>query len=287
MWRRSGPSAGEVGAVRVDRGGAGHAVDDVLLSASEPGNRFRSAGRPAARWTCRALRRECERAKVALSAETAVDVDVEGVPVRMVRGDVEELSAPLVTRQLDTLGTVLGRSDGEGSPLRLILLLGGASATPSLVEAAGARFEVPVIAVPRVGEALARRTRDHRPPPTFRRRLRGGVCDDGSSWRGARAESDGGRRRVAGRGAGPRATPLGSDGAADRGHGASRPRRPVPGEPRTGADAARGRAVDAAPRPLGPGRRVAAPVPRSCDPGLAWRGSRFLGRPTWPWRPRC
>jgi hypothetical protein len=37
----------------------------------------------------------------------------------------------------------------------MILLLGGASATPSLVEAAGARFEVPVVAVPRVGDVLA------------------------------------------------------------------------------------------------------------------------------------
>ena len=36
------------------------------------------------------------------------------------------------------------RSDEEGSPLRMILLVGGAaSAAPLLVEAAGARFESP------------------------------------------------------------------------------------------------------------------------------------------------
>ena len=191
VWRRSGASAGEVVAVRVDRGGAGHAVDDILLSALSRGTGF---GRPAGwpRVDRPSLRRECERAKVALSAETAVDVDVEGVPVRMVRGDVEELSAPLVTRQLDTLGAVLGRSDDEGSPLRMILLLGGASATPSLVEAAGARFEVPVIAVPRVGEVLARPATDGRPRPRWGR-LRGGVRDARLPWRGARAER---RRRT-------------------------------------------------------------------------------------------
>jgi hypothetical protein len=157
VWRQTGPSAGEVGVARVDRGGAGHAVDDVLLGALTQGTGFgRSAGRSNV--DVPALHRECERAKTALSAETAVDVDVEGVPVRMVRGDVEDLSAPLVMRQLDTLGAAIARSDQEGSPLRMILLLGGATAAPSLVEAASVRFEVPVIAAPRVGEAFARRT---------------------------------------------------------------------------------------------------------------------------------
>ncbi len=155
VWRRT-ETAGDVVAVRADRGGAGHAVDDALLSAMSRGTGF---GRPAG-WSpvdLPGLRSECERAKVALSAETAVDVDVEGVPVRMVRGDVEELSAPLVMRQLDTLGAVLARSDDDGSPLRMILLVGGAAAAPSLVEAAGARFDVPVVAVPRLGDVFASR----------------------------------------------------------------------------------------------------------------------------------
>ena len=95
VWRQTGPSAGDVGEARVDRGGAGHAVDDVLLGALTQGTGFgRSAGQSNV--DVPALHRECERAKAALSAETAVDVDVEGVPVRMVRGDVEDLSAPLV-----------------------------------------------------------------------------------------------------------------------------------------------------------------------------------------------
>ena len=288
VWRRSGASAGEVVAVRVDRGGAGHAVDDTLLSALSRGTGF---GRPTGwpRVDRPSLRRECERAKVALSAETAVDVDVEGVPVRMVRGDVEELSAPLVTRQLDTLGTVLGRSDGEGSPLRLILLLGGASATPSLVEAAGARFEVPVIAVPRVGEVLAR-TGDYAAAD------RTGVG------------SAAGYATTAPRGAAPAPSPTEDDDASPAAVLARARRRWAPMVPLTAATAvastssgpratapastprstALGRAVDsrAVDRCTGTGR-VAAPGRVRATRGSPRRGSRFLGRPTWPWRPRC
>jgi hypothetical protein len=158
VWRQSAPSAGDIVSMRVDRGNAGHAVDDSLLAALCQGSGLgRSEGRPPVDLS--QLRRACERAKVSLSAETAVDVDVDGVPVRMVRSDVEELSARLLARQLDILRTAVSRSDDEGAPLRMILLLGGAAAAPSLVEAASARFDVPVISVPRVGDRLARRTR--------------------------------------------------------------------------------------------------------------------------------
>jgi hypothetical protein len=156
VWRQSASAAGDVVAVRVDRGAAGHAVDDVLLTALSSGVGFgRPVGPPSP--DLPRLRRECERAKVALSTETAVDVDVDGVPVRMVRSDVEELSARLLRRQLDTLAAALSRSDDE-APLRMVLLLGGAAAAPSLVQAAGARFEVPVLAVPRVGDAVTKGT---------------------------------------------------------------------------------------------------------------------------------
>jgi hypothetical protein len=155
VWRQSDPATGDVVTVRVDRGAAGHAVDDVLLAALCSGVGF---GRPAAAPNpdLPRLRRECERAKVALSTQTAVDVDVDGVPVRMVRSDVEELSARLLRRQLDTLAAALARSEDDEAPLRMVLLLGGAAAAPSLVQAAGARFEVPVIAVPRVSDAMAK-----------------------------------------------------------------------------------------------------------------------------------
>ena len=186
VWRQTGPSAGDVGEARVDRGGAGHAVDDVLLGALTQGTGFgRSAGQSNV--DVPALHRECERAKAALSAETAVDVQVEGVPVRMVRGDVEDLSAPLVMRQLDTLGAALGRSDQEGSPLRLILLLGGATATPSLVEAAERPVRGPRDRGARVGEAFAKRTATPA-ADTLRRRFERGVCADAS--RGAAPASD-------------------------------------------------------------------------------------------------
>jgi molecular chaperone DnaK len=157
VWKQSAPSSGDVVAMRIDRGNAGHAVDDALLTALCHGTGLgRSEARPPVNLP--QLRRECERAKVALSAETAVDIDIDGVPVRMVRSDVEQLSARLLTRQLDTLGTAVSRSHEETAPLRMILLLGGATAAPSLVEAASARFDVPVIAVPRVGDTLARQT---------------------------------------------------------------------------------------------------------------------------------
>ena len=157
VWKQSAPATGDIVAVRVDRGAAGHAVDDVLLAALRSGDGFgRPVGPPSPDMT--RLRRECERAKVALSTETAVDVDVEGVPVRMVRSDVEELGARLLRRQLDTLAAALSRTDDNEAPLRMVLLLGGAAAAPSLVQAAGARFEVPVLAVPRVGDAMTKGT---------------------------------------------------------------------------------------------------------------------------------
>ena len=155
VWRQSSASSGDVVAMRVDRGNAGHAVDDALLAALCHGTGLgRSEGRTPV--DLPQLRRACERAKVALSADTAVDVDVDGVPVRVVRSDVEELTARLLTRQLDILGTAVSRSDDDGAPLRMILLVGGAASAPSLVEAASQRFDVPVIAVPRVGDRLAR-----------------------------------------------------------------------------------------------------------------------------------
>ncbi len=157
VWRQSDSAAGDVVAVRVDRGAAGHAVDDVLLAALCSGVGFgRPVGPPNP--DLPRLRRGCERAKVALSTETAVDVDVDGTPVRMVRSDLEELSARLLRRQLDTLEAALARSEDEQAPLRRIVLLGGAAAAPSLVQAAGARFEVPVLAVPRVSDAMAKGT---------------------------------------------------------------------------------------------------------------------------------
>jgi Hsp70 protein len=147
-------SAGDAYTVRVDRGGAGRAVDDALVRAlSSPG--IGDADRPLADLS--SLRRECERAKIALSTETAVDLDVAGMPVRLVRADVEEQSARLLARQLDALDTARAQSGSNASPLRLILLVGGAAAAPALVEAASARFDLPVIAVPRLGEALAER----------------------------------------------------------------------------------------------------------------------------------
>jgi hypothetical protein len=155
VWRQSSASSGEVVAVRVDRGNAGHAVDDALLGALCHGTGLgRSQERPSV--DLPRVRRACERAKISLSAETAADVDVDGVPVRMVRSDVEELSARLLARQLDILGTAVSRSDQDAAPVRMILLVGGAASAPSLVEAASDRFDVPVIAVPRVGDRLAR-----------------------------------------------------------------------------------------------------------------------------------
>jgi hypothetical protein len=94
------------------------------------------------RSTFRPCGRECERAKVSLSAETAVDLQVDGEAVRMVRGDIEQLSA----RSSPASWTPSHRADlseRDGSPLRMILLLGGAADAPSLVEAASVRFEVP------------------------------------------------------------------------------------------------------------------------------------------------
>ncbi len=144
-------SSGAVHALRVDHGGAGHAVDDTLLAA------VRTGGEELHPSDLEGLRRECERAKIALSSETSVDLDVRGMPVRLVRADLEELSARLLARQLDTLETVRVQSERAGSPLRLILLVGGAAAAPALVEAASARFELPVVAVPRLGDAVAER----------------------------------------------------------------------------------------------------------------------------------
>jgi molecular chaperone DnaK (HSP70) len=245
VWRQSDPATGDVVAVRVDRGAAGHAVDDVLLAALCSGVGF---GRPAAAPNpdLPLLRRECERAKVALSTQTAVDVDVDGVPVRMVRSDVEELSARLLRRQLDTLAAALARSEDDEAPLRMVLLLGGAAAAPSLVQAAGARFEVPVIAVPRVSDAMAKGTIDadklDQPEP---------VTAPARQPRSAMAAPNAAQADESDVGAvGQGSAPLGSGGAAD---GDTGRRLPFRGD--------RGR-TQPPPRSTVPPRCAPLPVPR-------------------------
>ena len=149
VWRHSA-QGGDVGPAHVDRGHAGHALDDTLVAAVLP---TRADGRVHGAVDVAHLRAECASAKVVLSSETAADVDVAGVPVRLVRGEIEELTRRLLARQLDTLAAVLALQP-QGAPVRLVLLVGGGAQAPYLVEAASERFDVPVLSVPRVGHAL-------------------------------------------------------------------------------------------------------------------------------------
>lgn len=149
-WRQSA-TGGSIGTATVDRGHAGHALDDTLLTAVLPTEARRSDDAPV---DVAHLRAACAHAKVLLSSETAADVDVAGRPVRLVRGEVEELTRRLLARQLDTLGAVLAHQPPSAA-VRFVVLVGGGAGAPYLVEAASERFDVPVLSIPRVGEALS------------------------------------------------------------------------------------------------------------------------------------
>lgn len=149
-WRQSA-TGGSIGPATVDRGHAGHALDDTLLTAVLPTEARRSDDAPV---DVAHLRAACAHAKVLLSSETAADVDVAGRPVRLVRGEVEELTRRLLARQLDTLGAVLAHQPPSAA-VRFVVLVGGGAGAPYLVEAASERFDVPVLSIPRVGEALS------------------------------------------------------------------------------------------------------------------------------------
>jgi len=149
-WRQSA-TGGSIGPATVDRGHAGHALDDTLLTAVLPTEARRSDDAPV---DVAHLRAECAHAKVLLSSETAADVDVAGRPVRLVRGEVEELTRRLLARQLDTLSAVLAQQP-PGAAVRFVVLIGGGAGAPYLVEAASERFDVPVLSIPRVGEATS------------------------------------------------------------------------------------------------------------------------------------
>ena len=148
-WRQR-TAGGEVGPAHVDRGNAGHALDDALVAALLPTGAGRPDNEPV---DVAQLRADCAQAKVMLSSETAADIDVAGQPVRLVRGEVEELTRRLLARQLDTLSAVLALQQ-PSTTVRFVVLVGGGAEAPYLVEAASERFEVPVLSVPRVGDAI-------------------------------------------------------------------------------------------------------------------------------------
>ncbi|GAA4403415.1 hypothetical protein GCM10023168_14930 [Fodinibacter luteus] len=141
-----------LGPVRSEPSCAGAALDDQVVRAVE------SSASPTARGPRAELRSVCSSAKARLSCETAVDVPVGDTVVRLVRTELEEISAPLLARQLDTLADALALAGVEASTVRSIVLTGGSAAAPGLVEAAGSRFDAPATVVDRLGPVLGHDT---------------------------------------------------------------------------------------------------------------------------------
>ena len=142
------PTPRRLAVVRGDASCAGGAVDDLVVAHVRRSLDVHETVDPGA------LRASCEEAKTTLSTETSVDVLVGAARVRLVRTELEELSAPLVQRQLDTLAEALRLADVEPTDLRTVLLTGGGATAPSVVEAIGTRFATPARLMTRRASAV-------------------------------------------------------------------------------------------------------------------------------------
>ena len=146
------PTPQRLAVVSGDGSCAGGAVDDLVVAHVRRSVDAHEGVDPAA------LRASCEEAKSALSTQTSVDVGVGAARVRLVRTELEELSAPLVERRLDTLAEALRLAGVEPAALRTVLLTGGGASAPCVVEAIGARFATPARLMTRRASAI-----DHDP----------------------------------------------------------------------------------------------------------------------------
>ncbi len=146
------PTPRRLAVVSGDGSCAGGALDDLVVAHVRRSVDAHEGVDPAA------LRASCEEAKSALSTQTSVDVGVGETRVRLVRTELEELSAPLVERRLDTLAEALRVAEVEPAALRAVLLSGGGASAPCVVEAIGARFATPARLMTRRASAI-----DHDP----------------------------------------------------------------------------------------------------------------------------
>ncbi|HEX3614287.1 MAG TPA: Hsp70 family protein [Sporichthyaceae bacterium] len=90
------------------------------------------------------LRRECVDAKEALSTDTTATIPVLlgelATSVRITRAEFEELIAPGVASSIDALESALDSADLEPGELKRLLLTGGSSRIPLVVQSLSARL---------------------------------------------------------------------------------------------------------------------------------------------------
>ncbi len=90
------------------------------------------------------LRRECVDAKEALSTDTTATIPVLlgelATSVRITRAEFEELIAPGVAASIDALESALDSADLEPGELKRLLLTGGSSRIPLVVQSLSARL---------------------------------------------------------------------------------------------------------------------------------------------------
>ncbi len=137
-----------LGPFRTESACAGSALDDRLVGTLIASHTAPTTQSRIALWSA------CSEAKVLLSSQTSADLRVGDTPVRLVRTELEEISAPLRERQLEALADALALAGVETSSLRTVLLTGGAAAAPGVVSAAGARFDAPAWVVGRLAATV-------------------------------------------------------------------------------------------------------------------------------------
>ncbi len=142
-----------------DVGGAG--FDDELLAHVCAGAGVGAFDRsvPGLGPAVRTLRAHCTAAKESLSEDTDAVVTVAlpgcSTRIRVVRAELEDVIGPAVTECVELLGEVLATSGSSDADIRAVLLTGGSSRVPLVVQTVSTTIGLPIIVTDRPEFAAA------------------------------------------------------------------------------------------------------------------------------------